>query len=111
MGIDIYSSAMVIMMDWKECVQLDEKFQIRSRFDWPVGEGRGGFDCNDAFTFNDVWGAIAWVWTWPGDYLLNIPGVKAFFELGPETIVGSSWSGALSWLALMLGVALMLPNR
>ena len=76
-------------MNWKECGQLIESLGI-SRFEWPVGDGKSGFDCNDAFTFNDVWGVICWLWTWPGDYLINSPGVKEFFELGPETVVGSS---------------------
>jgi hypothetical protein len=50
-------------MDWKECVQQNELLGIRTRFDWPVGDGQSGFDCNVAFTFNDVWGGISWVWT------------------------------------------------
>jgi hypothetical protein len=85
-------------MNWKECVQLNERYDLLSRFEWPGGDGKAGFDCNPDFTFNDVWGAVSWLWTWPGDYLLNLPEVKSFFELGPETVVGSAWSMALGWL-------------
>lgn len=94
-------------MNWKDCVLLYEKYDIRSRFEWPVGEGRSGFDCNSAFTFNDVWGAVSWLWTWPGDYLLNMAMVKDFFELGPEIIVASGWSTAIGWwifLSLLAGM-------
>ncbi len=89
-------------MNWKDCVRESELYGIRSRFEWPVGEGQSGFDCNpDAFTINDIWGAIGWIWTWPGDYLLSLPKVQSFFETGTETVVGSGWSTALGWLLLM----------
>ena len=67
-------------MNWKDCVRESELYGIRSRFEWPVGEGQSGFDCNpDAFTINDIWGAIGWIWTWPGDLLLSLPKVQSFF--------------------------------
>ena len=94
-------------MNWKECVRFNEQYDVRSRFEWPVGEGRSGFDCSDAFTFNDIWGGVSWLWTWPGDYLLNLQSVKAFFELSPETVVASGWSTALGWaIFLMLVVGM-----
>jgi hypothetical protein len=93
-------------MDWKECVRQNEHLGIRTRFEWPIGDGQSGFDCNTAFTFNDVWGGISWVWTWPGDYLLNSDAVRSFFELGQETIVGSWWSTALVWLPLILLISI-----
>ena len=85
-------------MNWKDCVRQNEFYAIRSRFEWPVGEGKSGFDCNDAFTVNDALGAISWIWTWPGDYLLNLPQARAFFELTPETVIGSGWSSALPFV-------------
>jgi hypothetical protein len=33
---------------------------------------------------------------------LNLQGVKAFFELGPETVVASGWSIALGWLIFLM---------
>lgn len=89
-------------MNWVECAKQNEFFNIRSRFEWPVGEGKGGFDCNETFTFNDIWGAISWVWTWPGDWIFSHPEVQKFFEWPAETVIGSSWSTALSWLIIIV---------
>jgi hypothetical protein len=87
-------------MDWKACVAQSEKLGIRSRFDWPTGEG---FDCNPtAFTFNDVWGGISWVWTYPGDFILSSEPMRSFFELGNEPIIGSWISTILAWFLLFL---------
>ncbi|MCF3594186.1 hypothetical protein LZG00_09255 [Rhodobacteraceae bacterium LMO-12] len=86
-------------MNWKECVKFNEAHGLADRFDWPVGPNLSGFDCNEAFTFNDVWGAVAWVWNWPGDYILNSDAVKGFFEIGPETIVAGMFS---IWLPIIL---------
>ena len=45
-------------MNWRDCVAQNELFGIRTRFDWPVGDGKGGFDCNDATTINDFVGGM-----------------------------------------------------
>jgi len=53
-------------MNWKECVNLLERYDLGDRFTWPPNAL--GFDCEvDAFTISDVWGGISWVWTLPGD--------------------------------------------
>lgn len=93
-------------MNWKECVRFDEMYGIRSRFEWPVGEGKSGFDCNDAFTFNDISGALNWIITWPGDYILNSAAARSFFEMGPEQVVGNPWSAVLGIL-LLIGALLI----
>lgn len=87
-------------MNWKDCVHQNEGDGLVTRFEWPLDAYINGFDCNDALTYNDIWGAISWVWTWPGDYLLNLPQVQSFFEMDAGTIVGSWWSTALGWLIL-----------
>ena len=89
-------------VNWKECVRTNELYDFLSRFEWPVGEGKPGFDCNQDFTINDIWGAVSWLWTWPGDYLLNLPIVKSFFEIGPETVVSSGWSTAFGWILFLV---------
>lgn len=92
-------------MNWKECLRLTE--QYISRFEWPLTDGdQMGFDCNPDFTVNDIWGAVSWLWTWPGDYLLNMPGLKAFLELGPETIIGSGWSTVFGWVIFFMIIGL-----
>lgn len=95
-------------MNWKDCVRQNELIGIRTRFEWPVGQYKGGFDCNDSSTVNDILGGISWLWTWPGDYLLNLPEVKSFFEMSSETVVGSGWSSALTWLILVVVAAAFL---
>jgi len=101
-------------MNWKECARYEDSNGYRSRFEWPVGEGKSGFDCNEAFTISDIWGAISWVWTWPGDYLLSLSGVRSFFEISEVTQIGNGWSyafpflayfGLLIFLALIVGLA------
>ena len=89
-------------MKWKECVSLVERYDLYTRFDWPLTPGRLGFDCESVFTINDIWGAIGWVWTYPGDLVLNNSEVKTFFALPPETVVASGWSTALGWLILFV---------
>ena len=91
-------------MNWEECAALNEASGALSRFDWPVGEGKSGFDCNEAFTFSDVTGAVGWLWTWPGDYLLSLPWLQSFFGLGSETVIGNGWSYAVP--AILCTVAL-----
>lgn len=85
-------------MNWKDCVKHNEAFDSRSRFELP-----GSFDCNDAFTISDIWGAISWFWTWPGDYLLNIPNVRSFFEM-EGTVIGHTASTFVGWFLFFLCV-------
>jgi len=92
-------------MNWRECIRQNEAYGLGSRFDWPTGPD--GIDCNPAFTFNDMTGFAGWVWTWPGDYLLSLPSVRTFFDMGMGTAVGSGWSYAfpvaLYALVIILG--------
>lgn len=87
-------------MKWKECVEFNEFYGINSRLEWP---SNGGFDCDPtAATINDVLGAISWVYTYPGDWIISRPVVRSFFEIDPSTVVvGSGWSwvfpGAFIW--------------
>ena len=91
-------------MDWIECAQLGEYSGEWSRFEYSPF----GFDCApDVTTFNDIWGAIAWHWTWPGDFVLNLPQVRSFFELGTEPIISNAWSNGLTWIALFALVSLI----
>ena len=95
-------------MNWKECVKFNEAYDFGSRFEYPKGEI--GFDCNDAFTFNDVWGFVSWIWTWPGDYLLNISEVRSFFEM-EGTVIGHTASTVLGWVLLFVIMALAGDRR
>lgn len=75
-------------MNWKECVKIFEEAGIRTRFEWPAQE-YGGFNCHYDITISEVWGAIAWVWTWPGDWILRTQYINNFFELEP--LVTGHW--------------------
>lgn len=88
-------------MKWNECARLFEEMDLQSRFDWP---GVGGFDCQaDTFTINDIWGAISWVWTWPGDYLLSLQEVQTFFDFEAKgEVIGSGWSTLIGWVIFWL---------
>ena len=88
-------------MDWKDCASQRLDTYLESRFKWPTPE-LGGFDCNPDFTFSDIWGAISWIWTYPGDYLLSMPGVRSFFEMEGFVSIGSTWSTVLTWIFLIL---------
>lgn len=93
-------------MKWKECARELDSAGVRDRFTWPGDvNGPAGFDCNPETTFNDFWGALSWLWTYPGDYLQNTHWVQRFFELDGTTVIGSSYSSGLSWLLLMILVA------
>lgn len=87
-------------MNWRECVQMHESWGTLSRFDWPLGTGRLGFDCDpSAFTISDVLGGLNWIWTWPGDAFLGWQPVRTFFELGSAPVVGNGWSYVFPFLA------------
>ncbi len=62
-----------------------------------------GFDCdNGAFTISDVWGAISWVWTLPGDWVLSQEPISTFFEIAGETAIGAIGSTLAMWAMLIL---------
>lgn len=83
-------------IDWKECVALSERWLLRSRFEWPP-EHAGGFNCSSEITVSEVWGAISWVWTLPGDWLLRRAFINTFFELDPN-VAGHWFSTLLGWI-------------
>ena len=89
-------------MNWRDCIRQNERLGIASRFDWPIGDGKPGFDCHDAFTFDDVTGALGWIGTWPGDYFLSFPVVRSLFGMGQQVTVGGLWSSALFVVLLAL---------
>ena len=75
-------------MDWATCVRMAEDSGIRSRFQIPA-DGLSGFNCEPGTTISDVWGVIAWAFTYPGDLFLRQPSVANFFELDPHTVGGN----------------------
>ena len=40
-----------------------------------------GFNCQTRTTISDLGGAISWLWTYPGDWVLRLPQVNKVFEL------------------------------
>lgn len=91
-------------MNWKECVDLLYRYDLGNRNTWPPNVL--GFDCDpEVFTIEDVWGAISWVWTWPGDALLNIEMVNRFFVL-EQAAVGHLSSVILGWFIFLNFAAL-----
>lgn len=90
------------MLDWKECVTV-RAIQIGDhleRLRWPTGND---FNCDPAqFTISDLSGGFAWLWTWPGDWLINQimdkPEVARFFEWDGTPFAGT----ILSWLVTPL---------
>lgn len=95
-------------MNWKECARQNELYLGHSRFEWPSG-GLNGFNCSDAFTFSDIWGAISWLWTWPGDWLLRSEPLNTFMEIDP-LVTGSPVSSGFMWAALFI-VGMALTSR
>lgn len=87
-------------MNWKECVAVNERWSIRSRLEWPP-QSDGGFNCSQQFTISEVTGAISWVWTWPGDWLLRREPIRSFFEVESQA-TGHLFSTLLGWLLILL---------
>lgn len=73
-------------MNWIECSKLTEAFG-QSRFSWPEA-GWEGFNCETGLTISDITGGISWIGTYPGDALLRMPQINAFFELPPDQTGG-----------------------
>ena len=86
-------------MNWKECVNLLELYDLGDRFTWPPDAL--GFDCDvENFTISDVWGAISWIWTWPGDWVLSQEPIKTFFEIEGATATGAIGSTLIGFFLL-----------
>jgi hypothetical protein len=85
-------------LNWKECVSQGERWFAASRFEWP-DKAQGGFNCSEQFTISEVWGAISWIWTWPGDWILRSEPINSFFELSPN-LTGHWVSTTLGWVIL-----------
>lgn len=85
-------------LNWKDCVALRERWSEGSRFEWP-DQAHGGFNCSEQTTISEVWGAVSWIWTWPGDWMLRWEPINTFFELSP-TVTGHWFSTTLGWLLL-----------
>ncbi len=89
-------------LNWKECVHFRHTVLGSKRLDWP---DEFGFDCSADFTISDVLGAISWVWTAPGDALLNAIAsentFRTFFQIETEMFVGH-WFSTLLPMALLI---------
>jgi len=93
-------------MNWKECVNLLERYDLGDRFTWPPNAL--GFDCEvDAFTISDVWGGISWVWTLPGDYALSQEPFKTFFEIDGSAAMGTTASIVIGWVLFFVLMGLL----
>lgn len=88
-------------MNWKECAEIREALNPGARFEWPP-TFLNGFDCTQDFTVSDVLGAISWLWTWPGDYILSSEPFRTFFEIEQPVAIGAIGSTLLGWF-LYLG--------
>ncbi|WP_439521084.1 hypothetical protein [Marivita sp.] len=87
-------------MNWKECVRFMERYDLGDRFTWPPN--LMGFDCEpDIFTISDVWGAISWVWTWPGDWILSLEPIRTFFEIEDQTALAAVPSIVIGWIIFL----------
>ncbi len=88
-------------MDWKECVELLQTYDLGNRFTWPPNGL--SFDCNpEAITISDVWGAVSWVWTLPGDWVLSQEPARTFFEIEGSNAVGTTASIFIGWMILFI---------
>jgi hypothetical protein len=45
---------------------------------------------------------------WPGDYIIDSPTARSFFEMGPEQVVGNPFSAALGVMILSVIVVVAL---
>ena len=84
-------------MNWKAYTAQRNIFGPDDRFSWP-SDGIASIDCSPGFTISDLWGAISWVWTWPGDYLLSTEPMKTFFEIEGATAIGATGSTVFGWV-------------
>jgi len=84
-------------MTWKECAGVMETYSPGWRLHWPE-RGWNEFDCEEAFTVSDVWGAISWIWTWPGDWIFSQEPIRTFFEIEGTTAIGAMGSTILGWV-------------
>lgn len=73
---------MTDLAPWAACSVALERLGLKSRFQWPDG-GWSDFNCQPGITISDVNGGIAWLWTYPGDFILRTERVNSFFELDP----------------------------
>lgn len=91
-------------MNWKDCYKaliegreyFDEGF---TRFDAPPG-GLGFFNCEEGLTISDFGGAVAWAFTYPGDWLLTNSALGRFLEYEPP-IIGATASSVLMWFIIL----------
>lgn len=88
-------------MNWVECSKFRESLG-ESRFSWPAN-GWADFNCQEGVTLSDVTGGLRWLWTYPGDWLLRLPGLNRFFEL--ESDYTGGFAGALIIVWLVIGIA------
>ncbi len=63
-----------------------------------------GIQLRTRLSISDITGGIAWLWTYPADYLLRLPAVASFLELEPNH-VGGGLSGAITFgFAALVGI-------
>ena len=70
-----------------------------ARFSWPQ-RGVEFIDCEPNLTISDIWGAVSWVWTWPGDWILSQEPMRTFFEIEGGSAVGTLASTLFGWFVL-----------
>ncbi|PWG16338.1 hypothetical protein DFK10_11890 [Salibaculum griseiflavum] len=88
-------------MNWAQCAERMEDYMPGWRLMWP-SDGIEFFDCEAGLTISDVWGAISWIWTYPGDWILSQEPLRTFFEIEGQTAVGATGSTILGWLIFLI---------
>lgn len=92
-------------MNWAQCSELGERVLHHSRFQWP-SNGWESFNCQDGLTITDVTGGIAWLWTYPGDWILRQQPVNSFLELSPYH-TGGYLSAGVSVAVFITGMSIV----
>jgi hypothetical protein len=91
---------------WSECMRSLDAYLPGIRFQWPPD---GDFNCSSGVTISDYWGALGWLWHYPGDLLLYKISANStlgpFFEIASAPPYGNWFSAAvpfaLFWCALL----------
>lgn len=96
-------------MNWKDCASRLEQYYEGWRFVWPP-EGWSQFDCEQGLTISDVWGAVSWIWTWPGDWVLSQEPLRTFFEIQGTSAIGTTASTVLGWFIFLVVIGLLNQN-
>jgi hypothetical protein len=91
-------------MNWKDCAAQMELISPGARLSWP---GINGLDCSQDVTISDVWGVVAWLWTYPGDWILSQDPLHTFFEIEGPTAIGAIGSIILGFVIAFMLIAFL----